>query len=124
MTRIAACKRIVAVAAVAALAVAVPLHAQGNPPGTVTVSAAVHAMQQGSTSLDGGGSARWHALTFSAGLARQIVPAFAAGMSLRYDDQAWTVRSANALGPSAPWRHLLRYGVSANASLALNARCS
>jgi hypothetical protein len=93
---------------------------QGNPPGTVILSSAVTGIQQFSGDLDHGGSVEWSSAAFSAGVMWQIVPAFAAGLSVRYDDQDWRIHSATAFGNTASWQRLERPGASANLSLALS----
>jgi hypothetical protein len=94
--------------------------AQGNPPGAVTVSSAVTGIHQFSGDLEQGGGAQWSSATLSGSVTRQFVPAFAAGLSLRYDDEDWRIGSPGAFGGKAPWQHLQRPGASLNLSLALS----
>ncbi len=108
------------VAAVAVVVTVTVALAQGNPPGTVTWSCAATGTGQLSGNLVLGGDARWSNLAFSGGVTRQFVPAFAAGLSVRYGDEAWRIQQATAFGDRAPWRHLQRPGASLNLSLALS----
>ena len=94
--------------------------AQGNPPGTVTVSAAVAGTHQFAGDLEQGGDVQWSSATVSGSVTRQFVPAFAAGVSVRYDTQDWRFGSASAFGGKVPWQHLQRPGASLNLSLALS----
>ncbi len=91
--------------------------AQGQPPGTVTVSGAVTGLNQFGGTLDGGGDVEWSSLAVSGSVTRQFVPAFAAGVALRYEVQDWRFRPD--AGP-APWSRLQRPGASVNLSLALS----
>jgi len=97
-----------------------PADSQGNPLGTTTVSAGVTGIHQVAGGLDAGGDVQWSGLTFHGSVSRQFVPAFAAGLSLRYDVEDWRIRSAAAFGEPAPWQHLQRPGASLNLSLALS----
>jgi hypothetical protein len=97
-----------------------PVLAQGNPPGTVTLSAAVTGIHQVSGDLDQGGDLQWNSVAFSGSVTRQFVPAFLAGLSLRYCYEDWRIRSAAAFGAEAPWQRLQRPGASLNLSLALS----
>ncbi len=94
--------------------------AQGQPPGTVSGSAAVTAFHQFLGDLEGGGDVAWSSLTLHAGVTRQLVPAVAAGVALRYDVEEWRLGSGGALGPRAPWGRLQRPGASVTLSLALS----
>lgn len=97
-----------------------PANAQGNPPGTVTVSGAVTGIRQFDGGLDGGGKLGWGSVAVSGSVTRQFVPAFAAGVSARYDTEDWRVRDSALLGNPGPWAHLQRPGASVNLSLALS----
>lgn len=94
--------------------------AQGKPPGTVTISAAVAGTHQFDRDLDGGGRVGWSTGAIGGGVTRQMVPAFAAGLSARFATEDWRIDSPVALGAGAPWRELSRSSVSANLSLALS----
>jgi len=94
--------------------------AQGNPPGTVTVSSSVTGVHQFSSDLDQGGDLQWSSMTVSGGVTRQFVPAFAAGLTLRYGVEDWRIHSAAAFGGEAPWQRLQRPGASLSLSLALS----
>ena len=96
-----------------------PALAQGNPPGTVTASAAVTGIHQFAGDLEHGGNLQWSSVAFSGSVTRQFVPAFSAGLSLRYDSEDWRINSATAFGAEAPWQRLQRPGASLNLSLAL-----
>lgn len=112
---------LVLVAGIAAgSAAARPASAQGNPPGTVTVSSAATFTQEFARDFDGGGDLKWSSRTFSVGVTRQFVPAFAAGFTLRYGYEDWDISSATALGGEVPWQQLQRPGASLNLSLALS----
>lgn len=94
--------------------------AQGNPPGTVTVSSAVTGIHQFAGDLEQGGDVQWSGAAVSATVTRQFVPAFAAGLSLRVESEDWRINSTARFGGEAPWRHLERAGASLNLSLALS----
>ena len=94
--------------------------AQGNPPGTVTASVAVGGVQQPAGEFERGGDVRWSSATLTGGVTRQFVPAFAAGLSLRYDCEDWCIGAPAEFGAKPPWRHLLRPGATLNLSLALS----
>jgi hypothetical protein len=94
--------------------------AQGNPPGTVTFSSAVTGIHQLPGDLACGGDLQWSSVSASVGITRQFVPAFAAGLSLRYDGEDWPIGAAAAFSGDSPWRRLQRAGASANLSLALS----
>ncbi len=94
--------------------------AQGNAPGTVTVSWAITGIDQFSADLDQAGNARWNSVMLNAGVTRQFIPAFWAGISMRDDDEDWRFHSASAFGAKPPWEHLHRAGTSANLNLALS----
>ncbi len=94
--------------------------AQGNPPGTNTISASVTGVQQFEAALDEGGEASWSRAAIGAGLTRQFVPAFAAGVSLRHASERWHMNSPAAFGGTPPWRDLRRNSVGLNLSLALS----
>jgi hypothetical protein len=51
---------------------------------------------------------------------RQFTPAFAAGLSLRYDYEDWRISPSAALGGAGPWQRLERPGATLNLSLALS----
>jgi hypothetical protein len=97
-----------------------PALAQGNPPGTVTVSSAVTGIHQFAGDLGQGGDVQWSSVTAGGSVTRQLVPAFAAGFSLRCDYEDWRFDSPAAFDGQAPWRHLQRPGASLNLSLALS----
>src|SRR6185503_16381043 len=94
--------------------------AQGQPPGTVTTSLAVTGVHQFDADLDEGGQAGWSAASISAGVSRQMVPAFAMGISARHISERWRIESPTALAGGAPWRDLQRSNVGLNLSLALS----
>lgn len=94
--------------------------AQGKPPGTVTVSAAVTGIHQFGSGLDQGGDMQWNSAAISGSVTRQFVPAFAAGVSLRHVSEDWRFNSPAAFGGEAPWRDLRRSSVGLNLSLALS----
>ena len=94
--------------------------AQGQPPGTVTVSAALTGIHQFARDLDQGGQVDWSSGAISGSVMRQLVPAFAAGISLRHVAENWRIDSPAAFGGQAPWRNLRRSGVGLNLSLALS----
>ena len=94
--------------------------AQGTEPGRVSWSAAATGVQQFSSDFDRGGSMEWSRGAFSAGVTRQFVPAFWAGVSVKYDYEAWRFSSPPAFGGQAPWERLQRPGVSVNLGLALS----
>jgi hypothetical protein len=109
------------VVSVAAGFVTVPVaRAQGTPPGTVTVSSAVTGIHQFAGDLEQGGDVQWSNAMISGSVTRQFVPAFAAGVSLRYDYEDWRIGSPAAFGGKAPWQQLQRPGASLNLSLALS----
>jgi len=95
-------------------------HAQGKPPGTVSGSVSVTGIGQLRSDLDGGGDARSDDLAFSAGVMRQFAPAFAAGFTLRYATEDWSVGTDPALGGQDPLGRFVRPGASLNLSLALS----
>ncbi|MFI5371247.1 MAG: hypothetical protein ACHQ52_06780 [Candidatus Eisenbacteria bacterium] len=105
---------------VMAFVVAPPASAQGQPPGTVNVNAAITAIHQFAGELDDGGQAGWSSAGTSVGVTRQFVPAFAAGLSARYGTEDWRFESPVAFDRAAPWTHLTRTGVGINTSLALS----
>jgi hypothetical protein len=108
-------------ASVAAGLLAVPVaNAQGNPPGTVTVSGAVTGIHQFAGDLEQGGDVQWSSSMISGSVTRQFVPAFAAGLALRCERQDWRFGSPGAFGGRAPWQRLQRPGASLNLSLALS----
>jgi len=112
---------LVLVASMAGGSVTVPVAlAQGNPPGTITVSAAATGIHQFAGDFDAGGDLQWSSVTVSGSVTRQFVPAFSAGLSLRFADEDWRIRSATAFDGQAPWQHLQRPGASLNLSLALS----
>jgi hypothetical protein len=95
-------------------------HAQGNPPGTVTVSGAVTGVHQFAGDLEQGGDVQWSSALVSGSVTRQFVPAFAAGLALRYGYEDWRFGSPGAFEGKAPWQRLQRPGASLNLSLALS----
>jgi hypothetical protein len=101
--------------AIARPLVSSPAFAQGNPPGTVTANAAIAGAEQFASDLHRGGNT-----TLSAGVMRQFVPAFAAGVTVRYDYQSWRFDSPTAFGSDGPWRDLHHGSVGLNLSLALS----
>ena len=112
---------LVLVAAITGAPGAVPAAlAQGNPPGTVTVSSALTGIHQLTADFDGGGDLQWSSGAVSAGVTRQFVPAFAAGLALRYDYEDWTIRPGTVFAGEALWQHLQRPGATLNLSLALS----
>jgi len=94
--------------------------AQGNPPGTITVSSAVTGVHQFTGDLEQGGDVQWSSVSFSGSVTRQFVPAFAAGLSVRYGYEDWRFGSPAAFDGKAPWLCLQRPGASLNLSLALS----
>jgi len=94
--------------------------AQGNPPGTVTVSSAVTGIHQFTGDLEQGGDVQWSNASFSGSVTRQFVPAFSAGISVRYGYEDWRFGSPAAFDGKAPWLRLQRPGASLNLSLALS----
>ncbi len=113
MTRVLCCIACIAAAAHSA-------SAQGNPPGTVTVSAAVTGIRTFDAGLGQGGQMRWSSSAISGSVTRQLVPAFAAGISLRYASEEWLFDSPATFEGMPPWRDLRRAGVGLNLSLALS----
>jgi len=106
---------------IACLCVAVPrASAQGNPPGTVTVSGAVTGIHQFDVDLDQGGHVQWSSAAINGSVTRQFVPAFAAGISLRYASEDWRFDSPVAFGGTPPWQDLRRASAGLNLSLALS----
>jgi hypothetical protein len=95
-------------------------HAQGNPPGTVTVSGAVTGIHQFAGDLGQGGDVQWSSAMISGNVTRQFVPAFAAGLALRCDYQDWRFGSPATFDGKAHWQRLQRPGASLNLSLALS----
>jgi hypothetical protein len=89
--------------------------AQGQPPGTVSTSLAVTGIHQTDADLDGGGQVGWGAVSISAGVTRQMVPALAMGLSARHISEEWRTDAGQA-----PWRDLQRSNVGVNVSLALS----
>jgi hypothetical protein len=94
--------------------------AQGQPPGTVTTSAAITGIHQLDSNLDPGGQVGWSDVAISGGVTRQMVPAFAAGVTARYVSEDWRIDAPAAFGPQPPWRDLQRAGTGFNLSLALS----
>ena len=94
--------------------------AQGNPPGTNTVSASVTGIHQIESPLDEGGNAYWGRFAIGAGVTRQFVPAFAAGVSVRHASETWHMDLPTAFDLSPPWRALRKNSVGLNLSLALS----
>jgi hypothetical protein len=94
--------------------------AQGQPPGTVTVSGAATGLYQFDGGLARGGDVRWSDLSASGSVTRQFVPAFAAGLALRYDVQDWRFDAGEGPEGRGPWGRLQRPGVGLNLSLALS----
>jgi hypothetical protein len=111
---------VLASCAAAALLAAPGALAQGNPPGTVTVSSAVTGIHQFSADPNQNGDVQWSSAAVSGGVMRQLTPAFAAGLSLRYDHEDWRLGPSAALGGAVPWRRLERPGATLNLSLALS----
>jgi hypothetical protein len=102
-------------------AISVPAaRAQGKPPGTVAVSAALTVVQQARADLDGGGDARSNSRALHLGVTRQFVPAFSAGLAVRLVDEEWDIFSPTALGGVTPWQQFQRPGASLPMSLALS----
>lgn len=79
-----------------------PALAQGQPPGTVNVTAAVTGIRQFAGDLDDGGNVQWSSAGASMGVTRQFVPALAAGLSARYGMEDWRFDSPAAFGGAAP----------------------
>lgn len=94
--------------------------AQGNPPGTVSSSASYMVTRQPTVRLGDHGELGWNGHTINANITWQMTRAFAAGVSVRFDDQEWTIPSFTSLGEIKPWAHLQRPGASLNMSLALS----
>ena len=94
--------------------------AQGRPPGTVTPSLAVTGVHQFDADVDEGGSVGWGSVSISAGVTRQMVPAFAAGISARHISEQWRMDTPAAFAGQSPWRDLQRSNVGLNLSLALS----
>ena len=94
--------------------------AQGQAPGTVTLSANATGLHQFESKMDPSGRVQWSSLAVSGGATRQMVPAFAAGVSVRYVTEDWRMDAPGAFGGQAPWRTLERASVGASLSLALS----
>ena len=94
--------------------------AQGRPPGTVTPSLAVTGVHQFDADVDEGGSVGFGSVSISAGVTRQMVPAFAAGISARHIGEQWRMDTPAAFAGQSPWRDLQRSNVGLNLSLALS----
>ena len=97
-----------------------PARAQGNPPGTVTISAATTGFHRFVGELENGGNLQWSSAAVSAGVTRQVLPAFTAGISLRHVSEDWRLDSPATFGGSAPWRELRRSSIGVNLGLALS----
>lgn len=99
---------------------------QGRPPGTVTTSAALTGVHQfdsnlaQGSALDPGGQIGWSDVAISGSVMRQMVLAFAAGVTGRYVSEDWRIDAPAAFGPQPPWRDLQRASVGLNLSLALS----
>jgi len=94
--------------------------AQGQPPGTVTTSLAVTGVHQFDADLDEGGTVGWSGVSISGSVTRQMVPAFAAGISARHVGEEWRMDAPAAFAGQAPWRDLQRSNVGLSLSLALS----
>src|SRR6185369_15888060 len=94
--------------------------AQGQPPGTVTTSLAVTGVHQFDADLDEGGAVGWSGVSISGSVTRQMVPAFAAGISARHVGEEWRMDAPAAFAGQAPWRDLQRSNVGLSLSLALS----
>ena len=99
---------------------AAPAHAQGKPPDTVSGSLAFTGFGQLPRDLDGGGDVRSRDLAVSGSVTRQFTPAFAAGVSLRYVSEDWSIGTAPALGGLNPLGRFVHPAASVNLSLALS----
>jgi hypothetical protein len=95
-------------------------HAQGKPPGTVTFSAAATGFRQFSSDLEPLGTVSASNAALSASVTRQMVAAFAAGISARLSSEDWQFDSPAAFGGSPPWHQLQRSSVGVSLSLALS----
>ena len=102
------------------VALASSARAQGKPPGTVTFSAAATGFHQFSSELEQPGSVNASNAAISASVTRQMVAAFAAGLSARFLSEDWQFDSPAAFGGSAPWQELQRSSMGASLSLALS----
>jgi hypothetical protein len=94
--------------------------AQGKPPGTVTPSLAITGLHQLDVDADEGGSVGWGSVSISAGVTRQMVPAFAAGISARHISEQWRMDTPAAFAGQSPWTDLQRSNVGLSLSLALS----
>jgi hypothetical protein len=93
--------------------------AQGARPGDVTTSMSITGLNQFDADLDRGGAFHWGGVQVGASVTRQFTPAFAAGLSLRYDYQDWKWDNPAAFGGSAPWSKLNTPVVGLNLSYAI-----
>ena len=94
--------------------------AQGKPPGTVTFSAAATGFHQFSSDLEPLGTVNASNAAFSASVTRQMVAAFAAGLSARFSSEDWQFESPAAFGGNPPWQGLQRSSLGVSLSLALS----
>lgn len=118
MNRFAATVILVCIPSVSA--VAPRACAQGNPPGTVTITAAATGFHKINGDLDQGGDLEWSNAAVSGGVTWQLAAAFTAGISLRHVAEDWRFDSPTAFGGSSPWRRLNRSNVGVNMTLALS----
>ncbi len=96
------------------------VHAQGLPPGTVSVTSYATGITQFRSELHGGGDVGWTSATVGASVTRQFVPAFWGGVSLRYDAQEWSFHDASGAALPSPWHHVRHPAVGLSLGLALS----
>lgn len=95
------------VAALLLAALATSSFAQGLLPGEVSTALSISGINQFTTDLDQGGEFDWRGVQFGGNVTRQFTPAFAAGISLRYDRQDWHWEQPAGFGGIAkPWSTL------------------
>ncbi len=94
-----------------------PARPQGPAPGTFSTTLAITRAQQLGAALGQMGGT-----TFAAGASYRFVPAFGAGLSLRYDVQDWPFDAPSEFGGLGPWSQLHRATAALNLGLALSRR--
>lgn len=110
---------VIVAAAIAAAFVSVAAFAQTMQPGEVSVSTSITGVNQFNTDLDRGGDFRWAAGIVSGSITRQLTRELAAGVTVRYDYDAWSFGNPAAFGGKAPWKNLNAPNIAASLTYAI-----
>ena len=93
--------------------------AQRVPPGEVSSSFTLSAVNQRDADLDNGGTFGWNGAAVYAEVKRQFTPELSLGLSARLARENWSFGTPGAFGPVAPWTDVLRPSIGVNLGYAL-----